>query len=105
MRDLSLKMVEPIRLELKVRGITIKQFAKILKVSEPTVKRWLNAKGLLLDDWSKMLTALDLDAADIMTASTFGTKKQFEYTAKQEDALVAIPGLLAFFQHATEGGI
>jgi len=101
--DLNLKMVEPIRTELKIRKITIKQFSKMLNVSEPTTKRWLNSKGLLLEDWSRMLSVLGLDPIDIMARSKLVTKRQFEYTAKQEDAFVEIPGLLAFFQHALEG--
>lgn len=103
MRNLSLKIVAPIRTELRVRRITIKQFSKMLNVSEPTTKRWLNAKGLLLDDWTKMLDVLGLNPIDVMAKSNLASNLQFEYTIKQEDAFVEIPGLLAFFQHALEG--
>lgn len=103
MLNWSQQIVDPIRFELKARGLTIKRFAKMLDVSEPTMKRWLKAQGLLLEDWAKMLRVLDLDAVEALARANMKPKGQFEYSEKQEDAFVKHPGLLAFFQQALEG--
>lgn len=75
----------------------------MLDVSEPTMKRWLRAQGLLLKDWSKMLKVLELSPLDVLSKANIIQKSQFEYSEKQEESFVKIPGLLAFFQQITEG--
>lgn len=103
MRNLKNEIVQVIKIELRARGITIKSFAKMMSVSEPTMKRWLNGQGLLLKDWGRMLHVLDLPIVEVAARVDSTTREQFEYTEQQEEALSKTPGLLAFFQQLLEG--
>jgi transcriptional regulator with XRE-family HTH domain len=97
------QLAQIVKQELRSRGIRIRDFAKKLKVSEPTLKRWLAGRGLLLMDWVRMLDELELSLVDAMTRIACSPVGQFEYTQKQEERLAATPGLLAFFQQLLEG--
>jgi transcriptional regulator with XRE-family HTH domain len=92
-----------VKSELRKRGVTVREFAKRMEVSEPTMKRWLRGQGLLLKDWILMLEALGLSLSETAAQADKAARTQFLYTETQEMQFVAIPGLLAFFQSLLEG--
>jgi transcriptional regulator with XRE-family HTH domain len=89
--------------ELKRQVITQEEFAKIMKTSVPTIKRWLKGEGVLLRDWIKMLDCLGLSFAEAIMAIEASSTKVFTYTIEQERLLSTEDGLLAFFDHLLKG--
>lgn len=88
-----------VRQELKIRGENQAAFAKRLKISLPTLKRWLAGTGVSLENWLLMLDALDLSLADVLGRVEMKALHQFEYTLAQEEEFCRVPGLLAFYDH------
>ena len=103
MGDDCVIFLREVRKELRLRKLTTKKFAKMMNVSEPTMKRWFNGKGLLLKDWYEMLKVLNLNPVEVVGNSSVRSVNRYEYTLKQEDALSKVPGLLSFYQQIIEG--
>jgi len=92
-----------IKKELIKHSITQAEFARIMKVSLPTMKRWLNGNGVLLKDWVIMLEYLELSLSEVATRLGEVQKRTFCYTLKQEEAFAKEEGLLAFFDQLLKG--
>lgn len=87
----------PIQQTLRERNITQVEFAQTLRVSLPTLKRWLRGEGVLLKDWVRMAEALGMSLREIVESVEAQSTRQFTYTEVQEQALAEDPGLLGFF--------
>jgi transcriptional regulator with XRE-family HTH domain len=102
MQDIQL-FGELVRRELKLQGITQQEFAKIMKTSTPTIKRWLKGEGVLLKDWTRMLDCVGLSLSEALLILEGSSHKSFTYTEKQEQSLSTEEGLLAFFDLILKG--
>jgi len=78
------------------------QLAQELGVSLATTKRWLQGKGIALDDLSRLLTLMGSSLREF-AASIEAPSQQFAYTLVQEEALAKEPGLLAYFDFLLNG--
>jgi transposase len=92
-----------IRQEARRQGLRMRDLASRMRVSEPTVKRWLAGKGVSLKAWTELLAALGLTLQEALEQVRKVTLHQLEYTEKQEKALSRTPGLLAFYQQLLLG--
>lgn len=80
---------------LKQKGISYRNLALKLKVSESTVKRWFSLENLKLENIDKITQACDLDTADLL--KTLKPESIDEFTHEQELELDANEKLLALF--------
>jgi len=92
-----------IKKKLKEKNITQSQFANLMQVSEPTIKRWLKGEGLLLKDLISMLNRLDLQLSDLASLAEGSMSTQFVYSIEHEKAFIQHQGLLAFFDLLIRG--
>jgi len=92
-----------IREEVRRKELRIKDLAKLLKVSEPTVKRYLAGKGVTLEVWTKLYEVLELNIRQVADRAGSIMVYQKTYTEKQELAFCKIPGLYAFCFHIDQG--
>lgn len=97
------KICSQIKFHLKSNNIKQDEFAAMLGVSTPTMKRWLKGEGLLLKDLGRMLGKLDLKLSEISLVAEGEQESKFTYTIKQEEALSKFEGLLAFFDLLLKG--
>ncbi|MDD4973466.1 MAG: helix-turn-helix transcriptional regulator [Bacteriovorax sp.] len=88
---------------LKLQGITQEEFAQQMKVSVPTIKRWLKGEGVLFTDLIRMLDCLGLRLSEVAMMFEGALANKFTYTLKQEQLFVSIEGLLAFFDQLLKG--
>ncbi len=94
---------EQIRKKIKEKGYTQEEFAKILKISSPTLKRWLRGEGLLFKDLTNIIDKLDIKLSELSILAEGKSKSKFTYTIEQELAFASIEGLLAFFDQLLSG--
>src|SRR6185312_13327169 len=92
-----------IREEVRRQGLRIKDLAKLLKVSEPTIKRYLAGRGVTLEVWTKMYEVLGLDIRQMADRAGSIMVYQKTYTEKQELGFCKIPGLYAFHSQMLMG--
>jgi transcriptional regulator with XRE-family HTH domain len=88
--------MKQIKIEFKRRGLTQKRVAIDLKVSLPTLKRWLTGQGIGLNDFEKILDYLNLTLAELV-ALVPSEAVFFEYTLEQEKYFASNTNSLAFF--------
>lgn len=96
-------LMRVIREEVRRQGLRIKDLARLLKVSEPTIKRYLAGKGVTLEVWTKMYEALGLDIRQMAERAGSIMVYQETFTEKQELAFCKIPGLYAFHSQMLMG--
>lgn len=75
----------------------------MLKISLPTMKRWLKGNGVLLRDWVRMLDMLNLTLVEIAKLAEGELSKKFFYSLPQEQEFAKEDGLLAFFDALLKG--
>lgn len=88
----SATLLQSIRATLRARGITYRQLAAALGVSEPTVKRDFSRGDFSLSRLDAICTALDVTLADLLQAPVPDLLTTLSQT--QERALVRDPRLL-----------
>jgi len=76
-----------LRGELKRRNLTAKELAARMCVAEPTMRRWLHGKGLLLDRLEQLCEIAGLDLGQLATAPL--DQRQTQFTYAQERVLAA----------------
>lgn len=86
----SAALLRAIKSTLRLRGLTYRNLAKLLDVSEPTVKRDLSRGRFSLKRLDQICTALDLTLADLMQAPE-EQELVTELSEAQELALVSQP--------------
>jgi transcriptional regulator with XRE-family HTH domain len=87
-------LVHAIRAELRQRGITYRELAARLGVSEPTIKRDLGRGGFSLQRLDSICELLGLSLEDLIRNERSALTPVTELSQKQESALVADPKLL-----------
>ena len=87
-------LVHAIRALLRARGMTYRDLAGRVGVSEPTIKRDLGGGNFSLERLDRMCAALDIGLEDLLQAALAGGPGHTPLTDAQERALVADPKLL-----------
>lgn len=90
----SIQLVRSIRALLKQRGMTYRQLADELGVSEPTIKRDLSRGNFALSRLDRICEVLDVTVADLTQVSGDARLPLTELSDAQERALVRDPRLL-----------
>lgn len=88
----STTLVAGIKLRLRAQGISYRQLAERLGLSEPTVKRDLSRGRFSLSRLDRICDALGVDIGDLLQPP--GASPLTELSEQQEEALVANPKLL-----------
>lgn len=96
-------LMRVIREEVRKQKLRIKDLAKLLKVSEPTAKRYLAGKGVTLEVWTKIYEVLGLNIRQVADRAGSIMVYQETFTTKQELTFCKIPGLYAFHYHLFNG--
>jgi len=84
-------LVDELKRALREAGITYRDLAAHLDLSEASVKRLFSQQGFTLDRLEKALAAIGLDFSDLM--ERVNSRREFlsELTPEQEEALVGDP--------------
>jgi transcriptional regulator with XRE-family HTH domain len=90
-------LVEALKKTLRARGVTYRQLAGKLGLSEPTIKRMFSRGTFTLARIEQMLRALDLDLYEVARMSRAGVARPAELTLEQENALARDERLLSVF--------
>jgi len=88
----SAQLVQGVKAHLRAQGITYRELARRLGVSEPTVKRDLSGGRFTLQRLDRICDALGVDLEELFSVP--GSAPVTELTAEQEKALVSQPKLL-----------
>lgn len=87
-------LLQAIRTQLRARGITYRELARRLGVSEPTVKRDLSRGDFSLSRLDRICEVLELSLADLANPEPGEGGTLTRLSAEQESALVSDPRLL-----------
>jgi transcriptional regulator with XRE-family HTH domain len=87
-------IVQALRSALRQRGMTYRQLARAIKVSEPTVKRDFSRGNFSLNRLDRICDALQLSLADLVESTAGAMPLLSCLTDAQERALVRNPELL-----------
>lgn len=90
----STAVVQAIRALLRERGMTYRQLADLLGLSEPTIKRDLGQGNFSLKRLDRICEVLDVNVVDLIQGNPSAVKAVTELTNKQEAALAADSRLL-----------
>lgn len=88
-------LLSELRDELRRRRITARDLAARMGVAEPTMRRWLHGKGLMLDKLDQLCRAAGIDMRDLIAGQPDSRPGQFAYS--QERALAADRALSFLF--------
>ena len=92
--DGSRLVVQSIRALLRQRGITYRQLAELLDVSEPTIKRDFSRGDFSLSRLDRICAALDVSLGDLVLGNALPSAALTQLSERQERALVREPRLL-----------
>ena len=92
--DGSRLVVQSIRAVLRQRGMTYRELADVLGVSEPTIKRDFSRGDFSLSRLDRICAALDVQFGDLVHGAGTQTVALTQLSEKQERALVRDPRLL-----------
>jgi DNA-binding Xre family transcriptional regulator len=92
--DASRLVVQSIRAALRQRGMTYRELASALGVSEPTIKRDFSRGDFSLSRLDRICAVLDLTLGDLVQGSATPTAALSQLSERQERALVRDPRLL-----------
>lgn len=97
-------LLEAIKLNLKRKGITYKELALLLDMSESSIKRLLNSKTLTLKKIEQICVATQTDFSEIISLAQFDlAQKDVIYTDEQEKAFSQNPRLFHLQMLIEEG--
>ena len=85
----SARIIDALKRELKVRGITYKGLAERLALSESAVKHMFSAGNFSLRRLDELCEVLELDIADLVTISEAMEPRIEQLTAEQEQEIVS----------------
>ncbi len=89
-----LQLVATIKLRLKAAGLTYRDVARALELSEPSVKRLLSDGRLTLERLSQFCDLLDLSMAELLLEAEATAPRLHQLTREQEAKLVSNDRLL-----------
>ena len=88
------RLVHEIKSQLKVRGITYRELAQELELSESAVKQMFSSGNMTLARLDKICEILSMDLGDLVQASDSAARQLQRLTAVQEAELISDPKLL-----------
>lgn len=91
------RLIDTLKKCLKARGVTYREVAGALHLSEASIKRLFSEKTLSLKRLEEICDLLDLNIYDLAKLSMNGQAGPSELTLEQERVLSENPGLLVFF--------
>lgn len=83
------QLLAAIKRQLKVRGLSYRDVAAALELSEPSVKRLFSTGRISLDRLLKLCAMLDLTLAELTAEAAAGTPRLQNLSSAQETELVA----------------
>ena len=90
----STSIVQAIRAVLKQRGMTYRDLATALGISEPTVKRDFSRRDFALGRLDQICEALDISLSDLLQGTAAVQPAMSQLSKQQEQALVRDPRML-----------
>lgn len=98
------RIVESLKRVLKARGITYRELARRIGLSEPSVKRVLSRATLSLGRLEQMCVAAGISVQELVRLSgEFSTEGSMQLSIEQERALAADPRMLACYHLIANG--
>ena len=88
------QLLTTVKRELKARGLTYRDVAHALQVSEPSVKRLFAGGRITLDRLTRLGSMLDMTLAELFQEASSQEPRIRELTIAQETELVSDPKLL-----------
>lgn len=88
------QLLATVKAELKARGITYRNVAAVLKLSEASVKRLFSTGNFSLDRLVELCALLDMTLVELAQAATASTPRLSRLEKKLETELVSDPKLL-----------
>jgi DNA-binding Xre family transcriptional regulator len=95
--EITGEIFDVLRQVIKARGLTYKDLAALLNLSEPTIKRLFADKDCKLGRIIKICDVLDVELADIMATASRSTDETLILAPAVEQELAGFPSLFAFF--------
>lgn len=93
----TVRLIESLKKCLKARGITYRDVALRLNLSEASIKRLFSEKNLSLKRLEEICDLMDLNIYDIVKISIDAEQGPSELSLEQETILSEDPGLLVFY--------
>ncbi|MBL8264560.1 MAG: helix-turn-helix transcriptional regulator [Xanthomonadaceae bacterium] len=90
----SVDLIDALKRLLRGQGMTYRELAGRLKMSEAAVKRMFSLRAMSLQRLEQICDVLDIGLADIAAESARGKDSMAELSEAQERALVSEPALL-----------
>jgi transcriptional regulator with XRE-family HTH domain len=90
-------VVEALKSSLRLRGMTYRDLARRIGVSEPTIKRTFSRGTLTLARIERILEALEIDLQELARLARDGSGAPLELTVEQEAALARDERLFSVF--------
>jgi transcriptional regulator with XRE-family HTH domain len=94
---LGSRIVDSLKACLRARGMTYKDLAAKLRVSEPTVKRMFSRGSFTLERIEQILEIIDLDLQELARLAREGSPAPSELTVEQEATLAQDQQLFSVF--------
>lgn len=91
---LSLELVDALKRCLRGQGMTYRDLAARLKLSEAAIKRMFSQRAMSLQRLEQVCDALDVDLAELSAEAARGRPAMANLSVGQEQALVDEPALL-----------
>ena len=103
MRYLSNDVMKVVKRKAKSLGLTQTNLAKRLKVSLPTLKRWLAGGAISLDSLSLLVNEVGMTMTEVFSSVEALTTMSFQYSEEQEKFFSDHPQYLAYFDNLLRG--
>lgn len=98
------QFLDSLKLTLKAKNIIYKDLAKILNLSESSIKRLLSDRSISLERIEEICRACDISFAEVCENAKFEKNFQSQFvTLEQEKILAAQPRLLHYFILLNDG--
>ncbi len=91
---LSIELVDSLKRCLRAQGLTYRDLAARLKLSEAAIKRMFSQRAMSLQRLEQICDALDVGLAELSAESARGRPAMANLSESQEQALVGEPALL-----------
>lgn len=103
MSDYSKEIVSIIKQRTRLNGLTQQDLATNLRVSLPTIKRWLAGEFVTIDNLKRLCEEVGLTLSEVFAMVESYSVPKFQYTLEQEGFFAEHPDYLAFFDNLLRG--
>jgi len=100
---LAVDLLEQLKGELKQHGLTYKQVAEAMDISESSVKRLFRDRDMSLSRLESICSLMDFDISDLAARSDEARRQITQLTRKDEEALVGDETLFLIAVHLIYG--